>query len=263
MSSSLLAPCPKDHLFMSNILYHNGFGLEAPGITFEDFYSICMFLSDDHRGSVTTQKIDHIKNITKSNTLELRDFCGIIHLVIHWTEHHLIEHVITELLKSSIKFSLSIKCKPSFDTDVTIPLFKWETLETKLIETWSDKTHIAMIKGMCAPSALFDVWNWKTEQGKEFCHKIRKMVYRFPIEQDEATDSFNYYNWREFKNHSTTRDAVTLEYFQVKDSIKCWNCMENIERGEEEIDTPNEPTFCGVECDMRYTKMNSESTNHK
>jgi hypothetical protein len=196
-SPAKLPTCSEDTITRADILYRNGFGIQGPDRNnIGDKYVICFCSEPSEKG------MDLFRRESGSTTLAYDDCFGTGYIKVHWTEYNKIEAILSSLLLHGTAFNLHIKCKVPYSPEQH-KAFKWSELEANIVTTYSNIVKESWFKfeflreESLFPSSLFDIWNWKTVEGRAFCSTLRQCA-KVPV-QDEKTDKCNYWNWPIFK----------------------------------------------------------------
>ena len=223
--------CPKDFWQRANILYDNGFGFQPmPNTTIKHMIGVCTH--DD----IDTNIVNEIRQLTGSNTLNYGYCIGEHYLEIEWYEHNKIPAILKAMLNKNQEFKVMNKLNARFYPGIDNQ-FTYEIMERKGIQVYKDilEANKKIIHAnFIFNDILFDIWNWKTNEGKEFCNFINEK--RGTVTPDYNHEN-NYYNWDLFKNCDlntllTKESAVPIDKQEIKieeeaEEEVCMICLAN------------------------------------
>lgn len=165
----------------------NGFGFQSVGagppgtiIFVQIYHSDLIDLIDERTLSSTISRI-----VPNTTTLQGFDFLGRSFVGIHYSEWESIPSVIQWLLDNHYSLSLHNKLKSYFREG---EIFSWKTAEQKTIQLFMD--FINSNKEIMSWKAAFSLlghhswtkhWNWTTQEGKDFCTLLRRMLDKKPL----------------------------------------------------------------------------------
>lgn len=185
--------CPSDIESRGKILCYNGFGFQSPNTGVKNRFVICF--CDD----ISQDMIEQIKKESESTSLEHNDFIGHDYLSVWWNEYDKIVPILNSMLRLGNKFRIKSILEVGFNPQKD-KMFTFELMETKAIEIYTrllQDTPNMIYSDLIFKEPLFDIWNWKTTAGKQFCKHIRTLKY---LPEQSYDDPDNYFNWEIFKN---------------------------------------------------------------
>ncbi len=256
---SILLKCPDDIVRRGTILNCNGFGFQEPGGVKN--YFVIARLADD----ISNNNLEQITNISGSKTVENKDFIGRDFLIIHWSEYILIDNVLNALLSIGLKFVTHNKLEVQFDPSKGDSFYSQEIAENKFIERFTNfekecpDTNIQNIFISTNKHSILHYWNWKTIEGKQFCHRVRQKLGK----NDSCQKSeHNYYNWTIFQNYdpNTLKSIESNNIFDNNDIVDdeiCIICMDNI---ADTMVLPCEHTVVCKKCSAKLKMTNDAKT---
>lgn len=188
--------CPKNLTVRAQYLHCEGFGYQPPEEK-DGHFVICRCQS------LTEEQIYRVKQMSGASTLNSANFLGKTFIKIHWTEYALISAVFTAMLECNIPFCTTTKPEIAFNSR-QYKSFTQENFEKQLIAQLSPVTAENVYNSFMYSANLFNLWNWQTLEGREFCQKLRSMKFMGPGTLD---DSDNFYRSEYFKGY----DPITLQ----------------------------------------------------
>lgn len=181
--------CPKDLANRASILAWNGFGFQGPSEGVDNMFVPCLCRN------LSVDELQRLKKLSGSNTVEC-DKIIIEFLAVHWTEYDKIPKILTSLLTMGISFTTQTKLRIYFDAKIDKE-YTPELEEIKAIKEYSDP--IFLNYPDLFKDAFYNMWNWKTIEGKEFCKLIREKTFRSNPQNMDTKE--NYYLWKIFQNY--------------------------------------------------------------
>lgn len=188
--------CPIDVKRRADILECNSFkGFQSPGTgAGADSFMICW--CDDN---LSDHEVNKIKELSGSQTLYYGDYIGRGYMTIKWNEYNKITNVFNAMLTRKHWFRTGTKGEAGFNPDNDI-VFTFELMEFKTIKQL--KELIGLCPGYVTEKypisdVYCDIWNYTTNEGKEFCNFLRQKRNLPPADYNHEN---NYYNWDIFKN---------------------------------------------------------------
>lgn len=190
-SYSLNMTCPVNMQRRAEILSINGFGFQAPGTGERQNFVICWC------EELTKEQIEILKCLSGAITVDSGDWLGRGYVTVRWDEYDKINKVLNSMLEMNCAFSTVSKLNMHFE--------KGENYSPELEEIKAIKAHKKFEKDfgysmltMKSFWPLYKIWNWKTEEGKAFCHKQRQEAGKTPASYQSK---HNYYLWPIFQNY--------------------------------------------------------------
>lgn len=219
--------CPVNLQKRAEILMTNGFGPQAPGTGEGQNFVLCWC------EELTSEQIETLRNLSGATTATSGDWIGHGYVSVGWNEYSKISQVLNSMLEMGCSFSTVGKLNMHFE--------KGETYSPELEESKAIKSHEKFEKdfgysmmsiGSFRP--LYKIWNWKTEEGKAFCHRIRQKAHKKPANYQSK---HNHYNWSIFQNYNpeTLLDLDTSNKRKV-DEIKVDQEIKEPENKKQKID---------------------------
>ncbi len=182
--------CPNNVKIRASILCRNGFGFQGPGEGIDDMFvpCKCKYLSDD--------QLKRLKKMSGATTVKCGDWIGNEYISVHWTEYDKIPDVLTSLLQMGISFTTMTALKVQFNANKH-KKYTPEIEELEAMKMYDTKYNADYKIFDLFAEQMFDIWNWKTNSGKEFCQRLRSLTKKI---KHDLNDERNYYNWELFKN---------------------------------------------------------------
>lgn len=242
-------------------LQHNGlFGYqydESKGTLY-----VC-YCSDD----LSDNDIQQLKMVSGVESLQYGDWIGHSYLSIHWSEHVKITDLFNTMLLLGYSFTTINNAKVSFSPKNGDETFSDEIMESKMVSFISDhiKQHPQDVyQGVWVTHRHFKIWNYKTEQGKQLCHTLRRMRHKKPANWNSEN---NYLLWTIFHDEPIVAQPPVVGQHQEEppshlqqqdddiDDGLCLICMAN---------APNTKVPCGcvVVCDVCSEQLKHTSDVH-
>ncbi|AYV77318.1 MAG: RING finger domain protein [Barrevirus sp.] len=192
-----LGPAPKDFIERAGTLFCNGiFGYQAPGCGISNNKLAICLCSDN----LTEQQIQTIKSVSGANILIHDDYLGNGYLTIGWTEYNKIGLVFDAILGIGQWFKTNNKAAAIFRPE-TDKVFSEEIMERKCIENINELMRLmpnCLYDSYYIKDVYLDIWNWSTDQGRNFCKYLRDLK-RLP--EPDLNHADNYYKWPIFMNY--------------------------------------------------------------
>ena len=189
--------CPKDLETRAKILQYNSFsGFQAPNTgSGPNKFAICWC------GNLTTEQVNKIKELSGSTTLYYDDYIGHEYMSIDWTEYYAIPAIFNAMLATGCWFRTNNMAAAHFKPGQDLT-FTYDIMERKAIENIKE-----LLKYMpnCIHDDYYikdqylDIWNYRTEEGKEFCKWLRQQKHKSPPDYDHED---NYFKWDAFKSYN-------------------------------------------------------------
>lgn len=230
----MIQTLPDDIKKRGQILFYNGFGYQAPDQGTKDTFVIAI-LSYDYPASTMLK----VKQESGSQSLTSKDWLGYTFVTVLWNEYQLIDQVLTTMLKYGMKFRTQNKLKIHFGENDEC--YSQEIAEKKWIDWFFKQSH-SLQKFIIEDGKhnFFHEWNWKTQEGKEVCVKLRKMFHR--SERCKHPDRHDYTKWPIFQNCdwntlqtvesvNNVEESVEELINRVEESVEdeeCMICMDNV-----------------------------------
>ncbi len=208
------------------ILHHNAFGFQPPDQGVRDEFVIASI------SEIGNNQIKKINEMADTKTVKEIDWVGRYFIGVHWTEYNKIETIFNVMLKLGMIFitwnKLSAKFNPVVDKIYTRQFEELKAIEhiKKFLEDFRHDFYGAYDLNLIN-DAWLNIWNWKTDQGKEFCTLCNKKLFKPPPNMDHKD---NYFNWDIFKNC----DFSTLLNIDSKDKQESKNEEDKIKKEEPE-----------------------------
>jgi hypothetical protein len=218
--------CPNDFATRAEILHRNGFtGYQPPNVgTNKNKCYICWV--DD----LSSEQVNNIKELSGSQTLNHGECQGYYFISIRWNEYHKIKDIFNAMLLLGLSFTTNNKAAAKFNPNED-PEFTDELMEQKAIQNVKlilETVPNSIYNDFFISSVYFDIWNYKTQNGKEFCNYLRGKRNLGP---SDINDKNNYFNWDIFKNCDfntlQTVDELNVVNMEEDDEDLCIICMEN------------------------------------
>jgi hypothetical protein len=188
-----LEPMPDSVKKRGEILYWNGFGFQV----FESSeFIICRY--DDYKFDID---INTLNNMSSTHTVRLGDWIGYPYIAIHWSEYNKIQTVLDNMLKMGVSFGIpriNAGFRPSGDDS-----FTFEKAELKMVQSITElyNTIPNFDPDVFVDTNIYGLWNYRTEEGREFCNEIRQRKHKGPCDMNSDE---NYLLWDIFKNCDLT-----------------------------------------------------------
>lgn len=198
--------CPANLQKRAEILSMNGFGPQAPGTGEGQNFVLCWC------EELTKEQIETLKNLSGAATVNSSDWIGHGYVSVRWDEYNKINKVLNSMLEMGCAFSTVGKLNMHFEKGET---YSPEQEELKAVETHEkfEKDFGYSMLTMKSFWPLYKIWNWKTEEGKAFCHRQRNKVGKKPANYQSK---HNHYFWPIFQNY----DPETLLDLNKNDTNK-------------------------------------------
>jgi len=205
----MTTPMPEALREQALIREWNGFGLQAPCGGEDQHYRVCILNGIEEPGETSGRykrtelsdaEVEQLRTASGSTTLEQAGFYRGSFFKIHWSEHDKLEAVLDGLVKLGFNFQLCLKTLPSFGSSRGDVGFKWSDIEKRLIEDAEKMLAVKHLEYIVLEGDgyqnHFDLWNWQTTEGKEFCRRLRKLADK--PDRNETGDPDNYYHWKRY-----------------------------------------------------------------
>lgn len=188
-------PRPNDLAHRASILALNGFGYQGPDQGIDNRFVIAR-CRDLHSGEIEMIQVE-----SRSETVEEGDWLGNTFISVLWTEYEKIDAIFSAMLKAGVPFRTQNKLYASFKVGehYSKRLEEQKAVEY-LTECLVETSPIFSIDNDCIfKDAYFEIWNWKTEEGRTFCNAIRA---KKGLPPGDPNHKDNYYNWTIFQNYN-------------------------------------------------------------
>ena len=205
------------------ILFLNGFGFDYQP---NDNMFILAYVETSIKDKLPT-----IKELSGSSTVnEIQILPGKYFIRIHFQEYDKHIQVLNSLLTMGTSFTTKTKLSVNFNFEYDKEYSK-NIVEYKAIDMikniMMNSSYTDFIPEYLVTPNVYDIWNWETMEGQEFCRILCKNYKRGNLDFNNKN---NYFNWGEFKDY----DPKTLKS----------NIIENKQKKEEQIDEDFECMIC-------------------
>ena len=182
-----------------NSLFGYQFGV---GLLDEDLFAICWCSEDiDH--------LDVIRDESGAASLTLVDWIGYSALTIHHRDYDKIYEIFNAILRNGQWFRTNNHARVAFNrkrghlafTDELMELHYVERVEKDVLSVPEIVLTLKQDPDAFLTSRAYDIWNYRTPQGKALCHRLRRIA-GMP-EADESSKK-NYWNWKLFQDETAT-----------------------------------------------------------
>lgn len=216
-----LRPLPTtDEQKRLTILMHNSlFGYQYSSGIADGWFAICF--CDEN---MSTDLLNEIREITGCRSLVHDDFIGHGYLKIWWQDQNLIPSVFNSLLQRQQWFRTRSVADVCFSPSRGDVAFDHRRMELKFIEQTRD---ILKLVPSCVGSddfikwQTFDVWNYETDEGKNFCQELCRLWGKPPSDHNSKD---NYLLWDIFANDQPEQKKQRSEP-QEEDDFICMICL--------------------------------------
>ncbi len=219
-------------------------------------FFIC-FCSDD----LSDDTIEQLKMVSCVDSLKYGDWIGHSYLSVHWTEHDKIPDLLNTMLLMGHWFTTNNIAKANFSPKLGDEVFTNDIMESKMVSFISDiiKQHPQDVHSrIWINTQHFKIWNYKTPEGKQLCHTLRRMTHKKTANWNSES---NYLLWAIFRdepdaiqNRAKTPPAQ-MQQDDIDDGL-CLVCMANIPN------TQVLPCGCIVVCAVCSEALKKTSDKH-
>ena len=213
---------PENYVKRGRTLYFNGFGIQYAGFDTTDL-CIISTLDDEPRFD---NLLDTIKNESGCDSVQKKKWISYDFVAIHWKDTNKIFDVLNILLKHGFTFQYFSKFKPSVILeDWPLTPEKIDAIYMRYIDKHLGRNLLNYLS--CRDEQILDTWNWKTEEGKAYCLRLRHDLGLGDEKPEE-----NYWNWPIFQNCdlNSLLDLDNSEpnpNLDIESDTTCLICMKN------------------------------------
>jgi hypothetical protein len=187
---------PEEFIKRAQLLFCNGFcGYQAPGCGISNDKVAFCWCAD-----LAQEQVEQIKTNSGSTTLIHDDFIGHGYLTVLWNEYNKIPTIFNTMLQLGLWFKTNNKAAAIF-RPADDPVFSEELMEKKCIENVKEILELmpnCLHDSYYIKDAYLEPWNYKTDEGKEFCKYLRNKKHLDDLPLDHKD---NHYLWPIFQNY--------------------------------------------------------------
>ena len=231
--------------------YNSLFGYQFSDGIQPDHFAIC-FCDTDMPAEIEAQ----IRTISGATSLRLGDFIGHGYFTIHMSDYDKITPIFNAMLEARQWFRTRNAAEVGFNAERGDCVFSDEIMERKYIERTRDilKEDWGQRLVKQESSTIFKwqalhIWNYRTEEGKAFCHQLRALKNLPPPTED---DHENYFRWGPFCLGEGERQPLEDAVLEKE----CMICLDAVP------DTMVEPCGHVVVCQACSTGLRNTADAH-
>ncbi len=219
-----LPACPADVETRATILYANGFsGFQGPHGGGRDRFVLCSITCSWNKiDAFVRDEIPMLAMTSGATTLGHTDWIGRDFLTIHWSEYAKRFDVLTAMLQRGHEFQAWTRTTPCFQPSDGV--FTTELFERRVIEETRDLLVLPVPRGGASElvaDALYEEWNWQTEEGKAFARQLRESAKKISYDASRQ----NYFEWEIFRHYDPATLCTVQPPLEKEDTL-CVVCME-------------------------------------
>lgn len=188
------------------ILFHNAFGFYQPNNTNHCF--IIAKLQEE----LTDGELSLIREKTDCQYINQIEWLGRSFLTLDYKDHNKRDRIFNCLLELSIPFSTYNNLEATFNKKNNDNRYTDVQAELKSIENFDCLKNISERLALDSfnKHAFLHEWNWKSDQGKNFCRRLRKMLNK--PEYCGKPEKHDYRLWDIFKDVNFDTLMTNEEY---------------------------------------------------